>query len=115
MFTPYNPNNIFAKIIRKEMPANIVFENDFVIAFKDINPKAKTHILVIPKGNFIDFSHFIKNTSTEMVSIFFQTINHIATDILKLSHFRLQTNNGKDSGQEVFHFHVHILSTEITS
>lgn len=107
----YNNQNIFAKIIRKEVPADVIFENENIIAFKDINPKVKTHILVIPKGNYINFSHFVKNATPLEATSFFQTINKI-TQQLQLSHFKLQTNNGENSGQEVLHFHVHILSNE---
>lgn len=106
----YNADNIFHRILKKEVPSSVVFESDSVLAFKDINPKAKTHVLVIPKGEFVDFSHFVENSPTSDVSHFFQTVNFIATNTLFLPHFRLQINNGEGSGQEVFHFHVHILS-----
>lgn len=106
----YNPSNIFAKIINKEISSSIVYEDDKILAFKDVNPKSKIHILVIPKGNYIDFADFTKNASAEDVSYFFKKVEEIASDVLNLKHFKLNINTGKDSGQEVFHFHVHILS-----
>lgn len=106
----YNNGNIFAKIIRKELPARIIFENDSLLAFHDINPKVKTHVLVVPKGEYVDFADFTQNASAADIAAFFQTVGHIAADILNLRHYKLLTNNGSGSGQEVFHFHVHILS-----
>lgn len=106
----YDNTNIFAKIIRKEIPCKLVYEDDTVMAFHDINPRATTHVLVIPKVESETFSDFAKNNRDEMLSNFFKKVNDIACDVLKLQNFRLQINNGANSGQEVFHFHVHILS-----
>jgi histidine triad (HIT) family protein len=108
----YNTNNIFAKILRKEIPATVVYEDDSVLAFRDINPKAKTHVLVIPKGEYINFTDFTAKASSQEVSNFFQKANEIATEVLLLSHFQLHVNNGEASGQEVLHFHVHVLSSQ---
>ncbi len=106
----YDDSNIFAKILKKEIPASIIYEDDLVLCFKDINPKAKVHVLVIPKVFCISFDDFAKNQSVGIVGEFFKKVEFIAKDVLKLEHFRLQMNNGASSGQEVFHFHVHILS-----
>ncbi|MFT4967130.1 MAG: histidine triad (HIT) family protein [Candidatus Deianiraeaceae bacterium] len=111
----YDHNNIFAKIILKEIPAKIVFESDSILAFEDINPKAKTHILVVPKGQYANFTSFTSNAPSGEISSFFQTVNNIATNILKLQNFKILTNNGYNAGQEVFHFHIHILSSSISS
>jgi histidine triad (HIT) family protein len=104
----YNADNVFAKILRKEVPAKVVFENDFVLAFHDINPKACVHVLVIPRGEYVSFSDFAKNGKN--VDVFFKTVREIAEDILKLKSYKVLTNNGEGAGQEVFHFHVHILA-----
>ncbi len=107
----YDNTNIFAKIIRKEIPCKIVYEDETVMAFHDINPRASIHVLVIPKIESETFTDFTTNNRDEMLANFFKKVNNIACDILKLPSFRLQINNGANSGQEVFHFHVHILSS----
>ena len=103
----YNNQNIFAKILRKEIPAKTVFENENIFAFYDINPKAKTHVLVIPKAEYVDFSHFISNSQS--IEKFFKDVHYVTTNVLKLQNYKILTNNGSGAGQEVFHFHVHIL------
>jgi diadenosine tetraphosphate (Ap4A) HIT family hydrolase len=107
----YDQNNVFAKIIRNEIPSKKVYEDDNVLAFEDISPKAPTHILVIPKGEFISFSDFINKATPEKVADFFQKIGKIAKNLgLEEKGYKLVTNNGEQVGQVVFHFHVHILS-----
>lgn len=108
----YDKNNVFAKILKKEIKSKPVFENDFVLAFFDIAPKSKIHILVIPKGNFVDFYDFHSNASTEFISEFYKSIKSIVEQFEITNNFRLLTNCGSESGQEVFHFHVHILSNK---
>lgn len=103
----YNNQNVFAKILRKEIPSKVVFENDFVLAFHDIKPKANVHVLVIPKEQYINFSDFISHSLN--IENFFQEVKNIAENILKLQHYKILTNNGSKAEQEVFHFHVHIL------
>ena len=107
----YNIENIFNKILTGKVPCNKVYENDKILAFSDINPKAKIHVLVIPKLQFTTFSDFTSKAETITVGEFFQSVNFVATNILKLKHFKLLINNGELAGQEVFHFHVHILSS----
>lgn len=102
---------IFAKIIRKEIPANIVFESENVIAFKDINPKAPVHILIIPKLTDIES---VKDLSSEKHSKILGELFDAANEVAKLtgvydSGFRLVINSGADSGQEVQHLHIHLL------
>lgn len=106
----YDTNNIFAKIIRGELPARKVYEDEAVLAFHDIAPNAPVHVLVIPKGEYIDFSDFVSKASAEEVTYYFSKINEIANMLgLEEEGFRLTTNKGSKSGQSVFHFHTHIL------
>lgn len=107
----YDKNNIFAKIIRSEVPARIVFEDEFCLCFKDINPVAKTHLLVIPKIEAVDYADFIVKAKARDVQGFFTSIKTI-TDKLNLNHYKLLTNKGGESGQQVFHFHVHVISQQ---
>ena len=104
----YDENNIFAKILKGEAPCEKVFEDNFGLAFKNIAPKANIHILVIPKGQYIDIYDFYKNAPKEFIDGFrktvFDTIEH-----LKLKKFRIGANTGEPY-QSVFHFHVHILA-----
>ena len=109
----YDENNIFAKILRKEIPCKPIYEDDKVFFFNDINPQAKIHILAIPKMPVIDYSDFISKADNEMIKYFFNKINEVAKDQgLINSGFRIVTNNGKDANQEVPHFHFHILGGE---
>ncbi len=105
----YNSENIFAKILRKEIPCKTIYEDDTILAFHDINPRAKIHALVIPKIEAVSFSDFIANNGNETIAEFFNKVNYVAYNVLNLKDFRLQINNGANAGQEVFHFHVHIL------
>jgi histidine triad (HIT) family protein len=105
----YDSTNIFAKIIRKEIPCKIIYEDDTILAFNDINPRAQIHSLVIPKIEAVSFSDFITNNNNETIADFFKKVNYVASNVLNLKDFRLQINNGANAGQEVFHFHVHIL------
>ena len=100
----YDTNNIFYKILKKEIDANIVKETEYSLAFYDKFPKADIHILVIPKGQYIDFSDFQKNASREEKDDFWQLCYDIGN---KNGNFQLLTNNGAE--QFVFHFHMHIL------
>ena len=109
----YDKNNPFAKILRKEIPCRLVFENDFAMAFWSIEPKAKVHILVIPKGEYIDISDFYANASEKEVIEFHKSISHVAENVMNLSNgYRVIANKGPDSGQSVFHLHYHILGGE---
>ena len=106
----YDKNNIFAKIIRKEISCDLVYEDDKSIFFNDINPKAKIHILGIPKYEVINLSDFIEKQSAEEVSDFFKrTIEVVKKFKLEKTGYRLITNESFDSNQEVLHFHIHIL------
>ena len=106
----YDKNNIFAKIIRNEIPCEKIFEDDKVLFFNDINPKAKIHILGIPKVERISLSDFINNSNETDVKYFFQKIFEVIQKFdLQKTGYRLITNEGTDANQEVPHFHVHIL------
>ncbi len=109
----YDKNNIFAKIIKKEIPCNLIFEDEKIIFFHDINPQAKIHILGIPKTEVINLSDFIQKCGQEEVYYFFKKIYEIVKKFnLQKTGYRLITNEGTDSNQEVQHFHVHILGGE---
>ncbi|MBN8546021.1 MAG: histidine triad nucleotide-binding protein [Ignavibacteria bacterium] len=101
---------IFSKIIRKEIPANIVFENDEVLAFKDINPKAPVHILIIPKLEIDKIQNFDLPKNPELLASLFDAAQKIAvSEGIDKSGYRLVINNGDDGGQEVHHLHIHLL------
>ncbi|MDF3033999.1 MAG: hinT [Alphaproteobacteria bacterium] len=106
----YDVNNVFAKILRGEMPAERVYEDDHVLAIKDIHPKAPIHVLVLPKGPYTSLMDFSIRATVEEMGYFFQTITKIAERLgLNDKGFRLVSNIGADAGQIVPHFHVHLL------
>ena len=105
----YDSENIFAKILRKDIESSLIFENDYAIAFNDIMPSAPIHVLIIPKGEFIDYADFIKNASAVQMSEYFAAITKVA-EKLNIQDYRLLTNNGAGVGQTVFHFHMHLLA-----
>ena len=111
----YDTNNIFAKILRGEIPCNKVYENEHVLAFHDINPQKKIHILVIPKGDYIDLDDFVNKASDREIVEFNKAITHIVK-MLKISNkeegYRVLSNIGKNGGQEVPHLHYHIFGGE---
>jgi histidine triad (HIT) family protein len=110
MFDIYNKNNIFAKILRKELPSEPVYEDDEVMAINDINPVAPVHILVIPKVEAISFHDFTTNNSSDLVAGFFRKVRQVAElSNLHDSGYRIVFNHGSDAGQTVPHFHVHII------
>jgi diadenosine tetraphosphate (Ap4A) HIT family hydrolase len=106
----YDENNIFAKILRQEIPCNKIYEDEYVLAFDDIAPKAPVHILIIPKNSYKDFAHFSTHATQQELVNYFRVIPEIAA-IAKVndSGYRLITNNGKDANQLVYHFHMHML------
>lgn len=107
----YDKGNIFAKIIRKEIPSSVVYEDDSVMAFNDVAPAAPVHVLVIPKGEFVSFDDFASNADGDTVGNFFKKVQYIAEKELQLpvDGYRLITNHGRNASQTVPHFHVHIL------
>tara|TARA_E500000178_G_C16525477_1_gene531992 strand:+ start:98 stop:460 length:363 start_codon:yes stop_codon:yes gene_type:complete len=111
----YDKNNIFAKILRGEIPCKKVFENDYVLAFHDINPQKKIHVLLIPKGEYIDLDNFVEKASDKEIVELNKSIKHVVK-ILKISSndsgYRILSNIGSDGGQEVPHLHFHIFGGE---
>lgn len=106
----YDQENIFAKILRQEIPCDLIYEDNMLVAFKDITPQAPTHVLVIPKGDYVSFNDFVAKSPADAVGSFFKTVGEIAEILgLEKKGYRLITNHSKDGGQEVPHFHVHIL------
>ncbi|XVN41702.1 MAG: HIT domain-containing protein [Rickettsia endosymbiont of Argas persicus] len=106
----YNKENIFAKIINRNLPVEIMFEDEQVLAFKDIAPVAPVHIIVITKNEYIDYADFISKASAEEIKHFFAKISEIANKAgLDRDGYRLITNKGEKSGQTIFHFHFHII------
>jgi diadenosine tetraphosphate (Ap4A) HIT family hydrolase len=107
---PYDNNNIFARILRGEIPSNKVYEDEHVLAFHDINPLSPTHILVIPKGAYVSWEDFSAKASDAEIGAFVRAIGKIARDErLVASGYRLLANTGLNSGQEVPHLHMHIF------
>jgi histidine triad (HIT) family protein len=106
----YDKKNVFARIISKEILAEIVYEDDKLLAFKDIKPVTPIHIIVIPKQEYIDYADFMAKASAEEIKYFFSKIADIAKEAgLNESGYRLITNKGEDVGQSIFHFHFHIV------
>ena len=106
----YDQNNIFAKILRGEIPCNKVYEDSFVLAFHDISPRTPIHILVIPKGPYVSTQDFYKNASESEIAGFMRAIPHIAAEAgIAESGYRTITNHGRDAHQEVPHMHLHIV------
>lgn len=106
----YDDQNIFAKILRGEIPCDKVYEDDHVLAFNDIAPQAPVHVLVIPKGSYISQADFGSKASSEEISAFYKAVSKIVDEKnLAEDGFRCITNTGGHGGQEVPHFHLHIL------
>tara|TARA_B100001989_G_C24529681_1_gene460869 strand:+ start:985 stop:1347 length:363 start_codon:yes stop_codon:yes gene_type:complete len=106
----YDDNNIFAKILRGEIPCDKVYEDDHVLAFKDISPQAPVHILVIPKGKYVSIVDFGAKASPEELKAFFSAVETIVSEQNIVSEgFRSIANTGLNGGQEVPHFHLHLL------
>lgn len=107
---PYDDNNVFAKILRGELPSKSIYEDEWALAFHDINPLAPVHILVIPKGPYVSWDDFTAKASDEEIAGFVRAIGKVARDQqLVVQGYRLLANTGKRAGQEVPHLHVHIF------
>jgi len=106
----YDPNNIFAKILRGEIPCKKAFENDHALAFHDIRPLAPVHILVIPKGAYLSLDDFTAKASAAELEGFWRAVGQVAREAeLVAGGYRLISNHGLNAHQEVPHFHIHIL------
>ena len=107
---PYDPANIFARILRGEIPSKTVYEDEHALAFHDINPQAPVHILVIPKGPYVSWDDLSERGSDAEIAGFVRAVGHIArTHGLVAPGYRLLANVGLNSGQEVPHLHVHLF------
>ena len=107
---PYDANNIFAKILRGEIPNKTVFENEWALAFHDINPQAPIHVLVIPKGPYVSWDDFSARGSAEEIAGFVRAVGQVARDLgLVEPGYRLLANIGQHGHQEVPHLHVHLF------
>ena len=108
---PYDPDNIFAKILRGEIPNKTVYEDEHALAFHDINPLSPTHILVIPKGPYVSWDDFSANGSEAEIAGFVRAVGAVARAAGFVEPgYRLLANTGVDSGQEVPHLHVHLFA-----
>lgn len=106
----YDRNNIFARILRSEIPCSKVLEDEHVLAFHDINPQSPTHILVIPKGEYVSLEDFSANASEAEIAALIRALGKIAREGgLAESGYRILANSGRDARQEVPHFHVHLF------
>ncbi|QDH13209.1 HIT domain-containing protein [Formicincola oecophyllae] len=110
---PYDKNNVFARILRGEMPFEWVYGNQYVMAFRDIAPVAKVHVLVVPRGAYVNYHDFIENAPANEQLGFWKAVDHVARELgLAENGWRMVANTGKDAGQVVPHFHIHILGGE---
>jgi len=113
----YDKNNIFAKILRGEIPCEKIYEDDFVLAFNDISPRKKVHVLVIPKGEYINLDDFSSKASEKEIVGLIKGINIVARKVgvseeVKGGGYRSLVNVGENGGQEVPHLHFHIFGGE---
>ena len=108
---PYDDTNVFARILRGELPCGKVYEDEHVLAFNDINPLSPTHILVIPKGPYVSWDDFSATASDAEITAFVRAVGGIAREAgLVEDGYRLLANTGRSSGQEVPHLHVHLFA-----
>lgn len=108
---PYDDSNIFARILRGEIPSTPIYEDEWALAFNDINPQAPTHVLVIPKGAYVCWDDFSQKASVEEIAGFVRAIGTVARQLgVDGPGYRLLSNCGQDSHQEVPHLHVHLFA-----
>ncbi|WP_428485201.1 histidine triad nucleotide-binding protein [Rhodopila sp.] len=108
---PYDPQNIFARILRGEIPCKKVFEDEWSLAFHDINPQAPIHVLVIPKRPYCSFTDFSATAGADEIAGFMRAVGKVAKELgLEAAGYRILANMGEHGGQEVPHFHVHLFA-----
>jgi diadenosine tetraphosphate (Ap4A) HIT family hydrolase len=108
---PYDPDNVFARILRNEIPADIVYEDGWAVAFRDINPQAPFHVLVVPRGPYVSWDDFSERAADEEVAGFVRAVGRVAREHgLVQPGYRLLANAGPHGGQEVPHLHVHLFA-----
>ena len=107
---PYDPNNVFARILRGEIPSRRIYEDEWAIAFHDIAPQAAVHVLVIPRGAYVSFADFSERGSEAEIAGFVRAVGAVARQLgLEAPGYRLLANMGEHAGQEVPHLHVHLF------
>ena len=108
---PYDPDNVFARILRGEIPCNKVYEDEWALAFHDIAPQAPVHVLVIPKGAYVGWDDFSSRAPADEIAGFVRAVGHVAREHgLVEPGYRLLVNLGQDGGQEVAHLHIHLFA-----
>ena len=106
----YDPDNVFARILRGEEPCTKVYEDEFALAFENNRPAAPVHVLVIPKGPYVSVADFAASAPPELIVGFWRAVGRVASKLgLDGSGYRLVANHAADANQEVFHLHVHII------
>ena len=108
----YDKNNVFAKILRGEIPNKTVYSDDNVLAFYDVAPRARIHVLVIPRGEYTDIFDFTKNAPADIQEAFWNGFRNTVEKLGLGDNFRTIANTGRGAGQSVMHFHAHIMSDE---
>ncbi|SHK35687.1 Diadenosine tetraphosphate (Ap4A) hydrolase [Roseomonas rosea] len=107
---PYDESNIFARILRGEIPSKRVHDDAYAVAFHDINPQAPVHVLVIPRGAYVSLADFSAKASDAEIAGFWRAVGRVAKELgLEERGYRALTNMGPEGGQEVPHFHVHLF------
>jgi len=107
---PYDRSNVFARILRGELPCNKVYEDEHVLAFRDINPQTPTHVVVIPKGEYVSVDDFSANASADQLAAFMRAIGRIArAEGVAETGYRILANHGAAAHQDVMHFHLHLF------
>ncbi|PZP47315.1 MAG: histidine triad nucleotide-binding protein [Azospirillum brasilense] len=107
---PYDDGNIFARILRGELPAKTIHEDEWAVAFHDIAPQAPIHVLVIPRGRYVSLADFAGKASEAELAGFWRAVAKVARDLgLEQPGYRILSNMGENAGQEVPHFHVHLF------
>ena len=107
---PYDPSNVFARILRGEIPSRRVYEDEWAVAFHDIAPQAPVHVLVIPRGPYVALSDFVATASEAEIAGFFRAVGLVAAQLgLETPGYRVLSNMGLHAGQEVPHLHVHLF------
>ncbi len=107
----YDDGNVFARILRGDIPARRIYEDAHALAFEDVAPKAPVHVLVIPKGAYLSFADFAAHASDAEITGFVRAVGHVARTLgLEKEGYRLLSNIGRNAGQEVPHFHVHLFA-----
>lgn len=109
----YDDDNIFAKILRGEIPCNRVYEDEHALAFHDINPQARVHVLVIPKGRYVSSDDFTAHASEAEIAGLMRAVAQVAREVgVADAGYRMLANHGSDAHQEVPHFHIHLFGGE---